>query len=260
LESKGGGFNYNFGLMLKPSEKMQFGISYRSKTDVAFKHGKAYFNLPVSVSTNAATNTALLSALRAKFPYVQNGSTTLNLPSMLNFGFLYKFTESWDASADVDLVQWSCYDQLVIKLEKQLPMAQLTVNKNWENSSVYRLGTSYRLNSTWVFRGGLLYDKNPVPDTSFDAQLPDADRTGFSAGLGYTVSGVTFDFSYLFLKFANRDKNNFVGYSDVAAPTGVVDATDQAALNNLVKGTYPVGNGTYKSIANLFSVSVSHKF
>jgi len=260
LQGDGGGFNYNLGLMLKPFEKMQFGVSYRAKTDVIFKHGKAYFNLPVSVSTDPATNTALLNGLRAKFPYIQDGSTTLHLPSMLDFGLFYKFTDSWDASVDVDLVSWSTYDQLVMNLDKQLPVAQIAQNKDWKNTSVYRLGTSYSLSNGFVLRGSLLYDQNPVPDATVDAQLPDANRTGFSAGFGYTVSGVTFDFSYMFLKFANRDKDNFVGYSDVAPPLNVVDATDRTALNGLVNGTYPVGNGTYKSSANLFSVSASYKF
>jgi long-chain fatty acid transport protein len=260
LQGDGGGFNYNLGLMIKPSEKMQFGVSYRAKTDVVFKQGKAYFNLPVSVSTDPATNTALLNGLRTKLPYIQNGSTTLHLPSMLDFGLFYKFTDSWDASADIDLIQWSNYDQLIINLEKQLPAAQVIQDKNWKNTSVFRLGTSYSWTNSLILRGGVLYDQNPVPDSSFDPQLPDANRVGISAGFGYTVSGVRLDFSYMFLKFASRDKDNFVGYSDVAPALGVVDANDQAALNNLVKGTYPVGNGTYKSSANMFSVSASYKF
>jgi len=225
-----------------------------------FKTGKANFYLPETVSSNAAVNTALLNGLKAKFPYSQNGTTSLPLPSMLDFGLLYRFTDSWDASVDANIVGWSNYQQLVIDLDKKLPSAQIVQNKDWKNTNTFRLGTSFDFKNSLVLRGGLMYDQNPVPDSSLDAQLPDANRTGFSAGFGYTVDKVTFDFSYLFLKFADRDKSNLVGYTDVAAPLGVVDATDQTASNGLVKGTYPVANGTYKSSVNLFSVSASYKF
>lgn len=269
LDGEGGGFNYDLGLLLKPSDKMQFGVSYRAKTDLKYKDGKAYFYLPETVSSDKTTNTLLLNALRASLPYSQSGKTTLHLPSMLDFGLLCKFTDSWDASFDVNLVGWSSYDQLVVDLSKQLPAAQIVQDKDWKNTQTYRLGTSYDWNNSLVLRGGLLFDQNPVPDATFDAQLPDANRTGFSAGFGYTVSGVTFDFSYMFLKFANRDKNDFVGYTDVtdtfpptakSKPNGIVDAADQSMLNSMIKSTYPVANGTYKSTANLFSVSASYKF
>lgn len=269
LKGEGGGVNYDLGLLLKPSEKIQFGISYRAKTDLKFKKGTAYFYLPETVSNNKATNTALLNGLRAKFPYSQSGKTTLHLPSMLDFGLLCRFTDSWDASFDVNLVGWSNYDQLVIDLSKKLPAAQIVQDKDWKNTTTYRLGTSYGWNNSLVLRGGMLYDQNPVPDATFEAQLPDANRTGFSAGFGYTVSGVTFDFSYMFLKFASRDKNDLVGYTDVtdtfpptaiSKPNGVVDAADQSMLNSMIKSTYPVANGTYKSSANLLSISASYKF
>ena len=96
-----------------------------------------------------------------------------------------------------------------------------------------------------------------------DGQLPDADRTGISLGAGYTIGMLRFDVSYMFLMFADREKDNFVGYSD-ANGDGSVDAVDQATLNGALalqgRGTYPVGNGDYESSANLFSVSVSYAF
>ncbi len=258
LDGEGGGHNWNLGVLLKPSERFQVGLAYRSKTDVDYT-GKVKF-------THA---THLAAALSKAMPSSQDGETTLHLPASFNAGVLYRFTEAWDASFDVNFVRWSTYDKLVIDLADNLPVDTLTQEKNWDNTTVIRLGTSYRMNELTMLRGGFLYDKSPVPDETIDAQLPDNDRLGFSLGFGRLVGRVNLDFSYLFLKFQDRDKDNYVGYTDVTdtfPPTatskknGVVDAADKSMLDAMRGVAYPVGTGTYKSYANLFSVSASVKF
>jgi len=115
-----------------------------------------------------------------------------------------------------------------------------------------------------------MYDQAPVPDETLDGQLPDNDRMGISIGYGRKIGRINLDFSYLFLKFSDRDKENFVGYQDVtdtfpptaaSKPNGVVDAADRQMLSALRGGAaYPAGDGTYKSYANMLSVSASIKF
>ncbi len=258
LDGEGGGHNWDVGMLLKPSARFQLGLAYRSGTDVDYT-GKVKFTHP----------SHLASALSAAMPSSQDGETTLHLPASFNVGALYRFTEAWDASLDLNFVRWSTYDKLVIDLADNLPVDKLTQEKNWENTTVVRLGTSYRLNELTMLRGGFLYDKTPVPDETIDAQLPDNDRLGFSVGFGRTVGRFNLDFSYLFLKFMDRDKDNYVGYTDVTnefPPTakskkdGVVNAADKSMLEFMRGTTYPVGNGTYKSHANLLSVSASIKF
>jgi long-chain fatty acid transport protein len=258
LEGEGGGYNWNAGILLKPSERFQFGLAYRSKTDVDYI-GEVKF-------THAYH---LAGALSKAMPSSQDGETTLHLPATINAGILYRFSDAWDASADVNFVRWSTYDKLVIDLEDNLPVDFLVQEKNWDDTVVFRLGTSYRMSDITILRGGFLYDQSPVPDETIDAQLPDNNRLGFSLGFGRKVGKFDLDFSYMFLKFMDRDKDNNVGYTDVTnefPPTatskkdGIANAADQSMLNTMRGVTYPVGNGTYKSHANLLSVSASIKF
>lgn len=249
LDGEGGGISWNAGVLLRPSNRVQFGVSYRARTDIDYE-GEVEFTHQED----------LAAVLNASMPSTQDGSTTLHLPSTLSAGVLYNLTERWDTSFDVNYVRWSSYDKLVITLDKELPAKQMTQAKDWDDTYTFRLGTSYDLSERTVLRGGLMYDQAPVPDNTFDAQLPDADRIGGSIGLGYQVGVVTLDFSYLFLKFADHDKKNFVGYSDVTKD-GVVDAADENTLKALRGGAaYPVGSGTYKSYVNLLAVSASFKF
>jgi len=144
---------------------------------------------------------------------------------------------------------------------------------------VIRLGTSYDLNEGTTLRLGFLSDKSPVPNDTFDAQLPDGDRIGLSLGVGRTITvgsvPLKLDVSYMYLKFSDRDKDNYVGYQDVGSfdsetglpkgvKDGVIDAADKAILDNMMtlmgRGSYPVGNGAYESHVNLFSASVTYKF
>ena len=265
LDGDGGGVSYTIGLMLRPSERMQIGVSYIGESEFEFT-GKAKFNHPSAYKT----------LLSQQMPISQNGEAIISIPSSINVGLKYDLTAAWDAEVDFNIVQWSTYKELSIDLANNLPSDKLIQEKDWDNSTVIRLGTSYDTNDITTFRAGFLYDKNPVPDETFDAQLPDSDRIGISVGFGRILTigdiPICIDACYMFLKLSDRDKDNFVGYQDVGSfdtvnnvplpgvKDGAIDATDQAIMNGMVGGDYPVGTGTYKSHTNLFAVSASYKF
>ena len=264
LDGDGGGVSYTLGLMLRPTDRTQIGIAYTGSSEIKYD-GNAAFTHPTN------DYSAMLST---QMPFYQNGSTTLNFPSSLNFGIKYDLSPVWDAEFDFNYVDWSGYDKLVIDFDKDLPSDTVVNEKDWDKAMVYRLGTSYQLSDITVARFGFLIDQNPVPDTTFDGQLPDSDRYGISIGYGRKFGNFSIDASYMLLLFASRDKDNFVGYQDVGSVTlvdgvptvapgvkdGVVDAVDKGIMNQMVGGEYPVGTGTYKSHANLLSIAASYRF
>lgn len=277
FDGDGGGVSYTVGLMFRPFERMQLGLTYTGKSDLTFR-GAANYNHTAENFLNPVTKSD--SLLVSQYPSSQNGEAVLNLPSSFNVGLKYDLTTKWDAEVDLNFINWSSYNELVIDLKKDLPKDELVQEKKWKDSTVIRLGTSYDLNDETTLRLGFLSDKSPVPDETFDAQLPDNDRIGLSLGVGRTIKlgaiPIRLDASYMYLKFSDRDKDNYVGYQDVGSinsetgmPTagvkdGVINAADKAILDNMFtlmgRGLYPVGNGSYKSHANLFSVSVTYKF
>jgi len=248
LDGDGSGFGFNLGAIVRPIEKLQLGISYRGATDIEYE-GTAKFKHPA----------ALAAALSASMPPSQDGTATLHLPWMLNLGATYDITDIWDVGVDVDLVGWSVYDELTIDFETDQPFPEQTLAKDWDNSYVFRLGTSYDINETLKARGGFMYDQTPIPDETFDAQLPGNDRIGVSLGVGYKIGIINIDASYLLLKFSDRDKDNHVGFPDLNK-NQQYDATDAATLNALGITNYSLSSGTYKSLAHLLSISASYKF
>lgn len=276
LKGNGSGYGYNFGILFDATERLKLGASFRSKTDIEYDgtvkltHKQAKIKETVygatamalagsglteaEIAAQAAGNADLFYAsLSDEYPASQDGTATLNMPWMLNLGLKYDLSSRWDASVDFDIVGWKVYDELVIDFADDKPVDEMVLSKEWRNSYVFRLGSSYDLTDAFVTRAGILYDRNPVPWNTMDAQLPDANRLGISIGAGYKLGSVRFDVSYLLLKFYDRDKENGVGFEKDITGDGKIDRFD-------VPPGYPVGNGSYKSRAHLISASATFNF
>ena len=255
LEGDGDAFSVNAGVLYKPASTVQLGVSYRSayeieyEGDAKFKHQALFQGIPYPLNTAISMSDVLYSQM----PETQSGTATLRMPWQLNFGAFFRLTEKLNTSADLDFVGWDRYEDLTIDFDDDLPSDKSTQDKDWENSWILRGGASYDYTEKLVLRGGLMYDSNPVPDETMDGQLPDSDRVGISAGVGYKMGRVRLDAAYMLLAFRDRDKDNGVGFSTDTTGDGTIDRFD-------VPNGYPTGNGKYSSRAHLFSVAMSIAF
>jgi long-chain fatty acid transport protein len=206
-----------------------------------------------NATTAAAIADNTYNLISSQMPASQDGKATLHMPWMLNLGFKYDVNAAWDYSLEMDMVGWSVYRNLVIDFADNKPKDKQVITKDWENTYVFRFGSSYDFSKSFVGRLGLMYDWNPVPDATFDGQLPDSNRLGYSLGIGYKIGVIQLDASYMRLKFSSREKNNGVGFSKDTTGDGIIDQFD-------VPAGYPVGNGAYENFANLFSISARYTF
>jgi long-chain fatty acid transport protein len=73
----------------------------------------------------------------------------------------------------------------------------------------YRIsfGANYKVNSSWVLRGGVAVDQSPVTSAADRTpRLPDADRTWYAVGAGFRPSpALSFDFGYVYIKVADSN-------------------------------------------------------
>ncbi|MDD2773023.1 MAG: outer membrane protein transport protein [Elusimicrobiales bacterium] len=220
LDGTGNGVGANAAIFYKASPKLNLAASYRTRM-------KMSVNGTVSV-TGGLASLALYS----------NAATSVVLPDVLLVGASYKATEKLRLNFDVDYTGWSSYDQLNINADNSaLTSIQY---KNWNNVVAFRIGGEYDLNDMWKVRAGYMNDATPVPDNRFEPRIPDATRNGYSAGVGFKKGDWTVDASYLYLHFNDRTVTNSLGSS-----LATVDTTL---------------NGTWKSSANLFGLSVGYKF
>ena len=195
------------GLLVKPCERVRFGISYHSHMDVDL-HGPAAFGQIPSGSPQFD------AAVAQSLPFGKGAQarTTLQFPSVTMFGIAYEVTPKLTLEADGTYTTWKVFDQTVLQIDG---LPDTTLVHNWQNTWAFRAGLTYRTGSSWV-AGGFIYDQTPQPDSDAGPFLPDANRTGGTIGAGFGLSKhFQFQFSSLFLWFHQRtittSKDNFNG-------------------------------------------------
>lgn len=227
---------FTAGILFKASDKLQIGLSYRSQMKFNFS-GTA-----VSTPASFTFTHPLAGLMTVPWP---NGNITASLttPQNITFGLAYMPNDNFTTTFDFQYVGWSSYDKLAVTFENYNPASPTftgsytnSVDRNYENNFIVRWGFEYKPAGTFALRGGLLYDKNPIPNAYVDPTLPDADRLGFNIGFGGKLTEkLGIDFSYMFLSFADRKVTNAV-----------------VTVKNV-----PF-NGTYSNSAHLFGLNFSY--
>ena len=182
------GYGYNFGIQVKPTEKLSIGLSYNSRIEHNCS-GDGEWIVPDAIKAaapGAFQNTDVI------------GSVTL--PDTIMFAATYDITDSFTIGAGVTYTHWSMYDKLTISLDHpMLPgRDKLESRKEWENTWRYSVGGSYDISESLTLRASYTYDPSPFNATTIDYLIPADDRHLLAVGAGWTTGDWTFDVSYFY--------------------------------------------------------------
>lgn len=194
-------YGYNLGIFLQPTEKLNIGISYRSKVDIELdaSEGEGTFSFPSTVPP------ALVAGYNALG--VKDGSftATLPLPASLNVGFAYQIDEKWLVSADVNFVEWSVYKNLDF-VSEDAPALNSSNKRDWDNSMSYRIGAQYSYNEKLDLRAGFYYDETPTNDKYYAPETPGANKIGITGGFSYLLNEkFSIDAAFIYSKGEKRE-------------------------------------------------------
>ncbi len=179
LEATGSGVNINFGYLLKPTDKLSVGLSYRHTTKLDFQ-GKAKIT---------------------ELPTEYEGGTSITLPSNISAAIACVVIPELTVEAGFQYVMWESYRSLDLNIKN---LALIKRAKDWESVLLLRIGGEYRYKQ-FAFRAGYVYDKTPQPDKSVEPMLPDANRNTLAIGVGYKLTdALNIDFAYQYIMFADR--------------------------------------------------------
>jgi len=209
------GWGWDAGLHFNLGQGFEAGILNRSEVDIDYEGYGSFTQYPTGYPEFDA-------AVGATIPFGQNVPvrTTINFPDYMSLGLAWN-TEQWTVSAQYGWMGWSTFDKLPIEFVGH-PELSGTVPELYENVSQYRLGVEYRMDETWAFRAGYLYDETPQPASSMSPLLGDGDRKGVSVGFGWTHGKISIDVGDLYLFFDDRSTHGrsidgFEGRYDTAA-------------------------------------------
>ena len=208
---------FGAGLLVKPCDRVRFGIAYHSGMTVNLAGGARFDQIPTGSSQFDA-------AVAAGLPVGQTvpATTAVQFPSLTIFGLAYDVTPNLVVEVDGNYTKWDVFDQTVLKISG---LPDTTLVHNFENTWTVRAGVLYKMKKGWL-AGGFVYDQTPQPDADVSPFLPDSNRTGGSIGAGIRAGKFEFQISSLFLWFHERtvstNKDNFNGtYKTFAILPGV---------------------------------------
>lgn len=171
LKGNASGIGFNAGVQIHASDKLNFGVSYRSGVNMKVKKGDATFTVPSSLSSS--------------FPNT-NFSTNLPLPSIFTVGASYKATKDLTIQADIVVAGWKTYDSLKFDFVDNTSALQDTRDPRlYKNTVAYRLGAHYQVSKTFAAMVGGAYDPTPSDAMYLSPDAVDANRVSLSCGVTY---------------------------------------------------------------------------
>jgi long-chain fatty acid transport protein len=166
-------YGYNLALAYKPNEFSNISATYRSNINIKEEgSAKLYFN--------------------GSLAYDGGASVEIPLPAVLSLAYSYTFDKT-TIEFEYDKTYWSKYKELDFQYDSALANAGLTAvfdnpkEKNWKDTSAYRIGVSYEYSDSLTLMAGYAIDKNPAPTKTVGFELPDSDAKLYSIGCNYKL-------------------------------------------------------------------------
>jgi long-chain fatty acid transport protein len=228
-------FAYNLGFLVKPTDNLKFGFSYRSRVDLRFDNADAKFG--GSFST----------------PTVKANVSPLPLPPVINAGLFWQITPSWGAEFVYEYTRWSEFKNFTVTLSPipiflplGAPIPGFQLPQDWKNTSTLRLGSYYALNKNWELRGGMAVEETPIPSKTLNPAVPGADLLTLNAGIGYKWEKISVDLGYMAVFYKTRRvTNNELEGLPATAPLFYAGAP---------------GKDKYETFNNFVTLSIGYRF
>lgn len=194
---------YNAAVNFKATEKLSFGLVYRSQIRHNIKGNfdmKGYANTPLGRVAQYAHTTA---------------SAKLRLPRSVTGGVNYKVTERYRVGAALTWTEWSSVDTIKFKI----PGYGYSLPLKWKDTLRVGIGMEYDLLDWLTVRGGYTFDEDPSSKNHSTTMLPCGDRHIIGTGLGFKLAeNLYLDLGYSFIRMNNE--HYFVKYNRPNGTTG----------------------------------------
>lgn len=223
-------YSYNVGILVKPTEKIKIGFSYRGRADLHFDNADTKFSGDLG-STKMKANVR-----------------PIPLPPIINLGVFWQINPAWGAEIVYEYQHWSEFKDIKATFSR-LPFGvfprSFTLTESWKNSNTVRLGSFYRLTKNLELRGGIGLEESPIPSRTLNPSIPGADLLTLNGGLGYKWEKFFVDLGYQAVFYETRRVRN----SELEGGTAPGSAFAGAP-----------GKDKYKTFNNFVSLSVGYRF
>ncbi len=184
-DGSGIGFGGTIGVMIKPHDKVNIGLTFRTENTVAM------------------TGTAKLDAFKAYGKEETDYERDLSWPMWFGGGIAVELMEDLIVALDLQYSQWSAtQDEIATTYDKWgelMTPEQAAIVLHWEDAMQIRFGIQYGVNEDLTLRAGYYNDPAPAPDETLNILFPSITNNAFTLGGSYNFGqfGVDVGLEYL---------------------------------------------------------------
>jgi len=229
-------FAYNLGLLVKPQDTIEVGLTYRGRTYLDFEGA----NVKFADFDGTPTNTK-----------VSEGGSIV-LPTVVSAGIYWQATPRWSLEFVYDWTKWDDFKNFKTTFATPLPalggavpISGLFVDAQWKNTSTLRLGTLLHLNESWDLMAGIAVDETPIPSKTLNPIIPGADILTVNGGASYTWRKLQLTVGYMAVFYKTRNVQNNVLEANAPPP---------------FTPPFTPGPDKYKTFNNFVSLNVRYRF
>ncbi len=190
LDIKGWGTGATFGLLLKPSDRLSLGLTYRTQAKMKLSGTMEIENLGL-IDLPASTGTGL----------------DVPSPSWLAGGIAVKPIGRLTATFDLQWTNWAKLVGLDFAFADPLWADAMTAESwqdlEWKNRLQIRAGLEYALGD-FSIRAGYYNDPAPAPAETLSVLIPSFSYNSVTAGFGYAKGHIKLDFGLEYLMGRDR--------------------------------------------------------
>lgn len=195
FDATSGDWGWNIGAMWTPAENVRIGVSYRSEVEhtaegtlsitgpLTAAQARAKAAQAVAAGQNdAAVQFGTLAAILGD----HDGQAIVAGPAWAMLSAAWDINQQWSVYGTLRWTDWSSFDRLSITVNGNELNA---IENKWRDTYFGSIGTDYRMNDKWTFRGGIGLETSPIKDAVYrTGVIPDATRLWLALGASYHVT------------------------------------------------------------------------
>ena len=184
-------FQWNAGIIFTPTDRLVFGFTYLSKSDIELEGDLRFKNIQNPIINRLTGN-------------IKKAEVSFDLPESYTFGLRYKCTDKLTLLADFNYQKWSDFSRTGVKIESG-PTGETIVtefDRNWKDTWHVGAAAGYDFGNNHRVGMGISYDSSPVDDKDRTADLPIDEQVRIAAAYGkVNPIGLSYSFSTSYVYF-----------------------------------------------------------
>jgi long-chain fatty acid transport protein len=182
-ESHGTALGATIGMLVKPSEKFSFGLTFKTPLKVTLKGDATMTGAPV-----------------LGLPATDDAERAVTFPMWLGAGIAIKPTDKLTITADAQYTNWKEMDVIPMEFAnagwKLFFEDGAALELDWKDCVQLRFGLEYKASEKFAIRAGYYYDPTVSPKNTLTILLPEMTFNFFTFGIGYHTEKVTIDLGF----------------------------------------------------------------